>query len=264
MVLAPASLDLVGPAKNVQFARGVQPAGEVLMRSGAFLLAIAFSGAAVVAAHAADQSVPATKAPSYYPNSYYPPATMWTGFYVGLHVGGAFGNGSWVDTFPTTPVNSNPTGTGIEGGGQIGVNAQWDWLVLGFETDIGGTNLRASTTNAQGDFNTMRSTWVSTVTARLGYAMGPWLLYAKGGGAFADLRNDIPPQIVSGISKLQVGWTAGAGIEYAFTHNWSARLEYDYLDFNNASATIFPPPPNPIGNIDWTIQRVIGGVNYRF
>jgi outer membrane immunogenic protein len=232
------------------------------MRVRAILMAIACGVAAFAPAQAADQSVPAARAPSYNPNTYYPPATMWTGFYAGLHVGGVFGNGSWVD--PYFDVSSNPSGSGIEGGGQIGVNEQWDWLVVGAELDAGGMNLHASTTNAGGDINTIESTWMFTVTGRVGYAVGPWLLYAKGGAAFADVRNNVPTQGVTGISVVQPGWTVGAGVEYALTHNWSARLEYDYMDFSHISTGIQPPPPNPVGNLDWTIQRVVGAVNYRF
>ena len=32
-------------------------------------------------------------------------------------------------------------------------------------------------------------------------------------------------------SKTRVGWTVGAGIEKKFSPNWSAKLEYLYLDF---------------------------------
>src|SRR5580704_6766009 len=126
-----------GPPKSAICGEGFSWLGKCLMRGRAFLMAIALGVLAVAPAQAADQSLPPAKAPAYYPNSYFPPATQWTGFYAGVHVGGAFGNGSWVD--PYVGVNSNPNGTGIEGGGQIGVNYQWDWFVLGFEADIGGT-----------------------------------------------------------------------------------------------------------------------------
>jgi outer membrane immunogenic protein len=283
------------------------------MRIRALLMAVAAvvsGGAALAPAEAADQSATAAKAPSYYPNTYYPPATMWTGFYAGLHIGGAWGNGSWTD--PYSGLGDRPRGSGVLGGLQLGVNSQWDWLVIGLEADISFTDLKASDTDALGFNHVIQSTWLSTGTARIGYATGPWLLYAKGGIALADEGNSVTSTLGSSgsgtflttvgtslstsytvpvgtsavgplWSSFHVGWTVGGGVEYALTHNWSARLEYDYIDFNNGNSV----PPSPVlpatatppvtlsslpilsgftasPNVSWTIQRVVGAVNYRF
>jgi outer membrane immunogenic protein len=256
------------------------------MKIRAHLMAVAvvaIGGAALAPAEAADQSATAVKAPSYYPNTYYPPATMWTGFYAGLHIGGAWGNGSWTDPFTGYP--DSPRGSGVLGGLQLGVNSQWDWLVLGLEADIGFTDLKASDTDAKGFNHSIESNWLSTGTARIGYATGPWLLYAKGGVAIGDERNIVTtPAGISAAgplwSSFRVGWTVGGGVEYALTHNWSARVEYDYIDFNNVNTVpqnapfltlpFTPPATAPFtnlpasANVNWTIQRVVGAVNYRF
>jgi opacity protein-like surface antigen len=200
---------------------------------------------------------------------------MWTGFYAGLHIGGAWGNGSWTDPF--SGFGDSPGGSGVLGGLQLGVNSQWDWLVIGLEADISFTDLKASGTDATGLIHTIQSNWLSTGTARVGYATGPWLLYGKGGIAIGDEGNTVTtPAGVSAVgplwSSFHVGWTVGGGVEYALTHNWSARLEYDYIDFNNVNTVAQVPPalmiPTTIlpasANVNWTIQRVVGAVNYRF
>jgi len=265
------------------------------MRIRALLMAVAAvasGGVALAPAEAADQSATAAKAPSYYPNTYYPAATMWTGFYAGLHIGGAWGNGSWTD--PYSGFGDSPGGSGVLGGIQLGVNSQWDWLVIGLEADISFTDLKALGTDAMGFNHTIQSTWLSTGTARVGYATGPWLLYGKGGIALGDEGNSVTcpgtvpplPTCAFGNSaagplwgSFHVGWTVGGGVEYALTHNWSARIEYDYIHFNNDNTVpppaFFPATATTVGltfapsftgspNVNWTIQRVVGAVNYRF
>jgi outer membrane immunogenic protein len=153
-------------------------------------------------------------------------------------------------------------------------------LVIGLEADISFTDLKALGTDAMGFNHTIESTWLSTGTARVGYATGPWLLYGKGGIALADERNTVtdPATGLSAVgplwSSFHIGWTVGGGVEYALTRNWSARIEYDYIDFNNVNLVSQNPNDTALtipfttlpasANVNWTIQRVVGAVNYRF
>jgi outer membrane immunogenic protein len=241
------------------------------MNIRAFLVAAALGGMALSPVQAADQSATAQRPPPYYPDTYSPPtayypvATMWTGFYGGLHIGGVFGSSSWTDPYSGFPDKS--TGSGVLGGAQFGVNGQRDWLVYGLEFDFSGMDLSGSGGDAAGFTHTFHAPWLSTVTGRIGYATGAWLFYAKGGAAFTDERdNVITPTgtVYVGTSKVEPGWTAGGGTEYALTHNWSVRLEYDYANFNNRIPTVAPSPALPASNVDWTLQKVVGAVNYRF
>jgi outer membrane immunogenic protein len=261
----PETLSAVGKKCNLA---SVQGWGS-LMNIRAFLMAAAFGGLALSAAQAADQSATAPRPPyypdTYSPNTYYPVATMWTGPYAGLHIGGVFGSSSWTD--PNSGLGDTSTGSGVLGGAQIGVNGQMDWLVYGLEADFSGMDLSGSGGDAAGFTHTFHAPWLSTVTGRVGYATGAWLFYAKGGAAFTDERdNVITPTgtVLVGVSHVEPGWTVGGGTEYALTHNWSVRLEYDYMNFNNRIPTVFPPPAAPSGNVDWTLQKVVGAVNYRF
>lgn len=63
-----------------------------------------------------------------------------------------------------------------------------------------------------------------------------------------------------------MGWTAGAGLEWAFAENWSALLEFDYYNFGNKGVT-FSDPNNvsPVTlNVRQDIEVVKVGLNYRF
>ena len=99
-----------------------------------------------------------------------------------------------------------------------------------------------------------------------------FLVYAKGGAAFTGERNDvsIPGSltVASTGTLTQVGATVGGGAEYMFDTNWSARLEYDFVDFSsrdlNLVIPVTPPVPNIPSHVDWTWHEFLAGVNYRF
>lgn len=232
------------------------------MKCFTIMLAAALGG--IASAQAADLSSPVTKAQSYYPQS-----TNWTGFYVGLQLGGGFLHASWTDPF--SGLSDSPSSSNVLGGGQIGVNYQFGSWVLGLNADIDGTDLHGSATDAAGFAHTTTSHWLSTVTGRLGYAVERVLFYVKGGAAFADDRDQVVTPggfTATGSDSTRVGWTAGGGFEYAITNNWSALVEYDYLGFGSDNATLTISPLSSFGtstaNVNLDIQKVIAGVNYRF
>jgi outer membrane immunogenic protein len=232
------------------------------MRIGSLLGVAVCSGAMIVTAQAADLSTkpPVIKAPP----AYIPQATNWTGFYVGVHLGGGWSNADW--TNPVSGLTDNLRNGGVFGGAQMGVNYQFDSIVLGVEGDFSGTSLKPSGTDAAGFMHGTSTYWTSTVTGRLGYAINQALFFAKGGVAFADERDTVtsPLGVFSSTgTTTQVGWTAGGGLEYALDRNWSAKIEYDYLGFGSQSvpATALVGAP---GSVDLNIQRVMAGVNYRF
>jgi outer membrane immunogenic protein len=66
-------------------------------------------------------------------------------------------------------------------------------------------------------------------------------------------------------SETRVGWTLGAGVEWAVWDNWSVKLEYDYLDFGNRAVAFNDPVLGPATiNLSQRISEVKFGVNYRF
>ena len=61
--------------------------------------------------------------------------------------------------------------------------------------------------------------------------------------------------------QTRVGWVAGAGLEKKFTKEWSAKLEYLYIDFGRK--TYFGGTANAI-DVSFHDQIVRAGINYQF
>ncbi len=186
----------------------------------------------------------------------------WTGFYVGLQAGAAWLSESLHETTAFVPpltghVSLNPTD--FVGGGHVGYNWQIGNWVLGPEFDIEGLsgstksnclieNFGAGNTAPGGCFPnalngnyayTTKLDWDSSLRARLGYVWGNTLLYGIGGLALGEFQSTVSQIGASQTFKhFAPGWTAGAGLEYAFTPNWHARLEYSYADYGTFSTGV--------------------------
>ena len=201
---------------------------------------------------------PYTKAPAYTaPETVY----NWTGFYIGGHVGGAFaGDNSFQG-------NDARFLVGVQGGADyqfarnwvVGVEAQYSWLP---------TNNNRGVLFPGGSLVTSNSNELGSVTGRLGYTWGPALLYAKGGYAWRDNNNlgvsvAGAPVAFASTGNRQDGYTVGAGLEYMFAPNWSAKAEYQYYNFGNTNFTA--GPAEIVGarfrNDEHTVKA---GLNYRF
>jgi len=227
------------------------------MRRGLLVLA-SLAGAAVLSggAMAADLKTPVYKAP---PAGVIPAAYDWTGFYVGGHVGYGWGQKNWTDTFG---LDASSTPNGFLGGGQVGYNYQIGQYVLGIEADGSWSGIKGGTT-AFGAALDNNIDWTSTVTGRAGLAFDRWLVYGKGGVAFAGDRystNLYTPGTVE-VTDTRIGWTVGAGVEYAFAPAWSAKLEYNYMDFGTKAVSFAPGTST---DIDQQVHAVKFGINYKF
>jgi len=208
-----------------------------------------------------------------------PPAVVpfsWTGCYIGGNIGGGWGQetASAPTLAPGISVGGNTSG--VVGGGQVGCNYQFapNW-VIGIEGDGSAASIKGDanatvfgitgTAHAQTD-------WIASVTGRLGWAADRWLIYAKGGAAWAgdQYAADVPIFIEHlSTNETRAGWTVGGGVEWAFWQNWSAKVEYDYYDFGTRdvtfTGTIFGFPELVPGiNVKETISTVKFGINYRF
>ncbi len=218
--------------------------------------------------------------------SYYVPPVTWTGFYIGGHVGGAWGGNSFSETDGYNYFAGNGFGgnnSGVFGGGTLGYNFQAGSFVLGFEADFGGAGLTNSWNNsayhAAGTGGYLWSkddaSFYADVTGRLGYAAGPALFYIKGGWAYLDNNTQVGgyyapavggPVAWSTSSSGLDGWTAGGGIEYLFAPCWSVKAEYLYFDFSgNNYSWANPALGKTYGwERDYTVDSFKVGVNYHF
>jgi opacity protein-like surface antigen len=206
-----------------------------------------------------------------------------------------------------TSVNTGETGTlratNVIGGLQAGYN----WVLpgpylLGLEADISGTDISSTVlTSPRGDPSAVAQ-WNDKVNlfgsarARLGYIAGPWLFYATGGFGWeydklTRTQLSAPFAFTPGVSvvfdpnapqggtavtasHLRAGWTAGAGVEWAFARTWSVKLEYLHFDtqsellssghFNFVSANNQLSTSVTAQTSNLTLDTVRVGVNHTF
>ena len=172
-------------------------------------------------ARAADMT-PATPRPAT--SSYIPAQFFWTGFYIGVGVGGGWGTASIVDPFPPA-ASASPSLTGLLVSGISGINYQISSVVVGVEADFTGSWAKGSILDTTGNNLQTSVFWTSSVAGRLGMAFDRVLIYGKGGVAFDYDRSTVTvPSGNTAIGSLyHVGWTIGGGVEYAFANAWSLK-----------------------------------------
>ena len=233
-------------------------------------LLLATSALVVIAtahpARAADQS-PAPRLPTKAP--IVPPAPIynWTGCYIGAQGGG----GAVSDPFVGDRLNGNFLhGGGGFGGGQIGCNYQSGNFVFGLEGEAwsGLTNPdHAVETTSAFTLNFIdRNRWSADVAVRAGLAFDRALLYGKAGiaqGRFAFSVANSGGGFANGASTL-TGTLLGVGLEYGLAPNWSAKLEYDHIEY--AGRTVhFETSGGPSDQTEFaSVNLVKAGINYRF
>lgn len=225
----------------------------------------------------------------------------WTGWYIGLNAGGGFGN-TWAsetgipETGALAIVASANYGLGHDltggfGGLQAGYNWQVNNWLWGVEADFQGADINGRGTlngtivaqrdggaAAPGNFVTAseKIDYFGTLRLRAGFLATPaLLLYATGGLAYADVKTSgqfhyaTPVDYTAFGSRVQAGWTVGAGAEYKIASNWSIKGEYLYYDLGHASdLSNFGVPPFPPfqSRFDYAVHGSLArvGFNYQF
>lgn len=193
----------------------------------------------------------------------------WTGFYIGFHGGGGWGNTSIEDpnfqlTFEAISLKSNGWLAGI----QVGADWQFGNLVVGGEIDVSRAAIKGT-----GGFDPVQfplsgfSTefrGLATATGRVGYAVGGVLGYVKGGVAWADIdvRNRIHTEFPLSVEHHRTGFVVGTGLEVLLFGNVSARAEYAFMYFGSTAMSL-GAPQGPT-NVDHALHLVKGGFNLRF
>jgi outer membrane immunogenic protein len=210
-------------------------------------------------------------------------AFSWTGFYVGVNAGGAWGDGEsnsplrnlggGQEYIPSVVADINAQAhrsfdpSAFTGGVGLGYNIQHGSLVFGVVADFNSIRLKESKTvvaNFTGFgppvtySDQVAANWLITTRAKLGIAAGQLLFYGTGGAAFTDLK--YRHQFIEGafagtsngtesakLSETKTGWTVGGGVDYALSRNWTIGAEYLFADFGKVSSVgnrvIFPGGP---------------------
>jgi outer membrane immunogenic protein len=215
------------------------------------------------------------------------PLFTWTGFYVGAQAGYAWGEDETSLFFDGVAVDLGGIATdfdsdGFVGGVHAGYNYQIGSFVVGVEADIEAAGIEGDLTVTDAALPGYAASVSSEINfqgslrARLGVAFDRALIYATGGLAFANIENTysatLPAGNVLGVpagtysesfDDTEWGWTIGAGVEYAFTNNLTARLEYRYTQFDdveNASDLV----PGGSAEQDPEFHTVRVGLSYKF
>ena len=203
---------------------------------------------------AADLHRPVYKAPVYAP----PAVFNWTGFYIGINGGYAWGTGEVSNVFGSASADQN----GWLLGGTLGYNLQTGVWVWGIEGDIDYAFIdgNASNTFAGCPGCELKNTYFATARGRIGYAIDRWLPYFTGGAAFSGFKLTGP--LGGSVTESNFGWTIGGGLEYAFLGSWSAKVEYLYADLGNGNCDAASCGVST--DFSTKVNVVRAGLNYRF
>lgn len=221
-------------------------------------MALAVTALAVTAAPAADmspsRSMPPARAPVYMP------FFSWSGFYVGINGGYGWGQSNWTDTVTLATTGNFDISGGLVGG-TVGYNLEAGRLVFGLESDFDWGNIKGSTATGCATICETSSDWLGTLRGRVGYGLERFLPYVTAGLAYGHVKGAMAG--VGGFGDGKVGWTAGGGLEYAFVANFSAKIEYLYVDLGNAGCGPACSGGNPF-DVSFESHLIRGGLNYRF
>lgn len=230
----------------------------------------------VTSATAADLPArPYAKAPPYVA-----PILTWTGFYVGGQGGGGWGRSN--EIYFNAPNTAAFVGTqtydtsGGFAGGVVGYNWQSGAFVVGLEGDYHWADISGHSAVINvgppnlGDTYYTKLRSFGDIKGRLGYAAGPALFFVSGGAAVGDIQHRYDAALNGGAANNFVtndtrwGYTVGAGLEYMFAPNWSAKVEYNYIDLGKSTIRYSPTIATLRSEWDDTFHTVKAGINYHF
>lgn len=175
-----------------------------------------------------------------------PAAINWSGFYVGLNGGYAWGETDWEYQIGGTADHDSD---GWLAGGEIGANFQWNWLVIGAEGDLAWANIEGDTACPNPIFSCESEIDLfATARGRLGVAAGRVHVFGTGGWAGGSMEVQtvhtggaaIPPSgtPTNGSDEWASGWTAGAGAEVMFGNRWTLKADWLYYDLGEDTYTV--------------------------
>jgi outer membrane immunogenic protein len=181
----------------------------------------------------------------------------WDGVFVGAFAG--YGWGTLTDDDSLLALTSGDDTLDLTGW-QVGVNAGANFtvseaIVAGIVGDIAWTDLSGD--DAASDFS-YDVNWLGSIRGRLGFDGGAFLPYVTAGVAFAN-ATAAEPGAVTEDTQTHIGWTVGAGVEFAVADNISLDLLYRYTDYGSKDYDLTATTP-----LSLTTHAVTAGVNFKF
>jgi outer membrane immunogenic protein len=234
------------------------------------LLSICVAAFAAGPALAADLPVKARPMPAPIP------VFSWTGFYIGLNIGGKWADVDHTVTNGATTFDfTRDTASSVIGGGQLGYNWQVGAWVFGIEGDIDAQDFNRSRVIGTaigpfvpGDAFSLESRWQASLRGRIGYAA--WdrtLLYVTGGGAWTQVKGTaslVGLGVFTNDTTVS-GGTVGGGLEYAFTNNLTLGIEGRWTFYGDHTFTGGTLAGLPVSDkISLDTAEVMGKINYKF
>ncbi|MFZ5674627.1 MAG: outer membrane protein [Pseudomonadota bacterium] len=217
-----------------------------------------------------------------------PTAYDWTGAYIGLQAGYAWGeNDLSANNLESEVVGGDAAALdaatidgddgsfdldGFVGGAHAGYNWQMDSLVLGVEGDIEYADLNDEVdilfSDGSGDLagrDEVEVNWLGSLRLRGGFAADRALFYATGGlavgGAKITSEDEFGDKLADE-SDTKWGWTIGGGVEYAFTDDLSGRIEYRYTDLGKID--VQSEEENVDDEADLKFHAIRAGLSWHF
>jgi outer membrane immunogenic protein len=163
----------------------------------------------------------------------------WSGFYLGGQGGYSFNQATVFGS--AEDLDSGSAGL------HAGYNFQSGDIVYGIENDFNYNFENKGDANLE---------WDASARGRVGYALDRTLIFATAGVAAAGAKVDVPE--ASKNDAILIGWTAGGGVEHAFTDNVVVRGEYRYSDFGSKDFG------SAVGDFKADQHKVVFGASYKF
>ena len=160
------------------------------------------------------------------------PGFDWTGYYAGLQAGYGWGQSDITGT-DGGPFSVTPDINGGFVGGHVAGLWQFDQAVIGAEADLNYASINGTAEAGPGNVFGTDIKWFGSVNAKAGYAMDRVLVYGIGGIAFAGIETSQAAGTAFASTRTSVGWTVGAGVDYALTDQFVLGAQYRYYDFGS-------------------------------
>jgi outer membrane immunogenic protein len=189
------------------------------------------------------------------------PGFDWTGYYAGLQAGYGWGQSDITGT-EGGPFSVTPDIDGGFVGGHVAGLWQFDQAVLGGEADLNYSSINGTADLGLGNNFGTDIKWFGSVNAKAGFAMDRLLVYGIGGIAFAGIETSQVSGPAFTSARTNVGWTVGAGVDYALTDKFVVGAQYRYYDFGSEHYDT----PEPFNDRDQNVKLNTVGINlsYKF
>jgi outer membrane immunogenic protein len=156
----------------------------------------------------------------------------WTGYYAGLQGGYGWGQSDIRGT-EDEPFAVSPDLDGGFVGGHVAGLWQFDQAVVGAQAEFNYSSIDGADQLGAGNSIGSDIKWFGSVNAEAGYAMDRLLVYGIGGVAFAGIETSQNSVTSFDKTRTSVGWTVGAGVDYALTDQFIVGAQYRYYDFRS-------------------------------